>query len=173
MHPEPVEYGRRRAWSPLGVLGSLLFVALGAWLALRPESDARTRLVGVGNALFFGLCAAVYAWSPRAGGPRLRLDAAGLHHRPTTSESLVVVPWSAVAAARVVEEGDFPSVVVTLAPTGGPWEAVPDWAAARGAVGLLASRELALSPRALGVSAEALRDDVERFRRYYGAPKAL
>lgn len=163
MHPEPVEYVRRDRWAWVFLLGALAFVALGAWLALRAASDRQIRIVGIGNMIFFGACAAVFARETLRPAQSLRLDAAGIHLRHPRPGEGFSLAWKSIAAVDVRHEEQASLVTLTLL---NPQEPVPEWALAKGA--LPAAREITLSPVRLGTTTERLQEHIERLRRYYG-----
>lgn len=150
----------------LTILGALLFIALGAWLALRPQSDRHTRAIGLGNVLFFGACGLVFLRDARRPGILLRLDSSGIEYRHPQAGSRFHFAWTALADVRVQNEERASLLVLTLRAQ--PDEGIPDWAQARGASSYISPQETTLSPAALGTTAELLSAEIDRFRRHYG-----
>ena len=173
MHPEPRLFAapRRIAW--LGLGGSLGFVGLGVWLALAPGMPAKARWTGLGNVLFFGLCAWGYGAEARRPRVALTLDATGLEHRHPDPRQAFRLAWSALAGVRVENEERASRVVLTFRePEGLPRASAPDWARAKGAWPPLVPIETTLSPAALGTTAPELADAIRRFWRYYAPATA-
>ena len=152
------------------MVGSLLFVALGLWLALTPGNPAKVRGLGWGNVLFFGLCALAYLSDARRGRATLRLDATGLDYRHPDPREPFRSPWNRLVGVRIEHDERSSRVVLTLR----SYEANPN-AWSPGPMEEEEARfspipvETSLSPAALGTTPTELADAIERFRRYYGA----
>jgi len=165
MDPEPIEFAQRSKIGFLAILGASLFVALGAWLVLRPEADRHDRVIGLVNVLFFGACGLVFLRARRRPAVLLRLDSSGIEYRHPQGGCGFHFAWSAIANVRVQNEERASSVVLTLHHQ--PQIEIPDSAQARGASPSPLSKETTLSPIALGTTAELLSAELDRFRRYY------
>lgn len=169
MDPEPIEFAQKSKLGVLSLLGASLFIALGMWLALRPQSDRHTRLIGWGNVLFFGACGLVFLRDVRRPVVFLRLDSSGIEYRHPQPASAFHFAWSTLDGVRLESEERTPLLILTLRdPAGRFSEDIPDWAQAKGASPLSSPKEATLSPAALGTTAELLAAEIDRFRRYYG-----
>lgn len=173
--------GLSRGKNVLLLLGSLAFVAGGAWLlSLDPEqirqhplfaSPLLYRIVGWVSIAFFGLCAVVSAKQLIDGKPGLVLHAGGLVDN-SSGVSVGAVPWSDVAGLSVYRMGGQKFMVVLVHDDdkyAGIGNAMQQ-AARRANIGMCKS-PVTITSNSLDVGFDRLQELFETYFDRYGAPR--
>lgn len=142
------------AWRFLGALGFVLF---GAFALLDASSALVTRGVGVAIMLSAGLFAWLYVREAVRPGTVLTLDRDGLHLRRRPPEPGFDHPWSALAAVRLQSAAKDSLVALDFlegSASGSERDDQAGWTTV-------------LLPDFIGVPADEIVAEVERFRRAY------
>lgn len=152
----------------LAMLGSLLFVILGAAMILDANLWPVMKFLGWAAIAFFGLCfvlALRETVSPRVG---LRLDAEGIHSRQVLMGNGFDLPWSELAGVRVVSMNGQAMVVFDAATPGwGMSGASPTVARLRNANAAMLDSWIVVAPSVFGARVDTVVDEIDRYYRHY------
>lgn len=156
----------------LYALGALAFIAVAIGMLRNPEAELIVRVASYLIIAGFGLSAFVSVKEmvrPRIG---LRLDEAGIHSSQALGGNAFDLPWSELAAVRVVTIRREPMVVFEAHdPEWGMDQVSPAVRAMRKANAALVGSWMSVPPRMFGATAEGMVGDVDRYyRSVIGAP---